>query len=152
MTRILMVCLGNICRSPLAEGILRHQANEAGLALEIDSAGTSGWHAGDPPDPRSQESALQHGIDISQQRSRPFEPADFDRFDHILVMDTSNYRDVIAQSTTSTERDKVSLILNYLEPDSNRSVPDPYYGGPDGFEQVYQLLDAACDRFLKHLR
>ncbi|MCC6462026.1 MAG: low molecular weight phosphotyrosine protein phosphatase [Saprospiraceae bacterium] len=145
--RILMVCLGNICRSPLAEGILKQKIHEQGLNWTVDSAGTGFWHAGELPDRRSILVARQHGIDITDQRARQFQPADFDRFDHILVMDVHNFQDVTRLAAADTQREKVELILNFLHPGDDLSVPDPYYDD-NGFEEVFQMLDAACDRFI----
>lgn len=146
--KVLMVCLGNICRSPLAEGILQHKALERGVEMEVDSAGTSGYHEGELPDPRSMEVAKKHGIDLSNQRSRLFIAEDFDRFDRIFVMDTSNRRNVAALARNDYDLAKVELMLNVSHPEMDMSVPDPYYGGDSGFDNVYGLLDEACDRFL----
>lgn len=146
--KVLMVCLGNICRSPLAEGILQDKINQKGLNWTVDSAGTGGWHAGEGPDPRSVATAFERGIDISMQRARKFRMSDFETFDHILVMDASNYTDVIHLTTNAAHRAKVELILNYLHPGRNKQVPDPYYGGPAGFDLVYEMLDAACEAFV----
>ncbi|WP_420379720.1 low molecular weight protein-tyrosine-phosphatase [Gilvibacter sp.] len=143
-TRILMVCLGNICRSPLAEGIMRAKLFGRNN-YEIDSAGTGGWHVGDPPDPRSVAIAKQMGLDITGQRGRQFQATDFDRFDHIFVMDNSNHRDVLKLARTEHDKHKVSLILDTLFPGENVDVPDPYYGGNDGFAKVYDMLDQACE-------
>lgn len=143
-TRILMVCLGNICRSPLAEGIMRAKLF-GNSEYEVDSAGTGGWHVGDPPDPRSIAIARQNGLDISNQRGRQFKASDFDNFDHIFVMDNSNYRDVIRMAPSEADKQKVSLILDSLFPGENVDVPDPYYGGDDGFANVYDMLDQACE-------
>jgi protein-tyrosine phosphatase len=141
MTKILMVCLGNICRSPLAEGIMRSKLSSTHFF--IDSAGTSGFHSGNAPDPRSIEVAQKNGLDISQQKSRPFRAYDLEEFDVIFVMDKSNYRDVIRHVQNEDERQKVKLILNY--PNSEKEeVPDPYYGGKNGFDHVYNLLEEAC--------
>lgn len=141
MTKILMVCLGNICRSPLAEGIMRSKLSSTHFF--IDSAGTSGFHSGNAPDPRSIEVAQKNGLDISQQKSRPFRAYDLEEFDVIFVMDKSNYRDVIRYVQNEDERQKVKLILNY--PNSEKEeVPDPYYGGKNGFDHVYNLLEEAC--------
>lgn len=146
--RILMVCLGNICRSPLAEGIMKHKARKAGLDWTLDSAGTSFWHIGDPPDSRSVATARKHGIDISEQRGRQFQVADFQKFDHIFVMDTQNLRDVLRLADTDEQRAKVSLMLDQTHPGQQRSVPDPYHDD-DGFEAVYEMLDVACAAFVK---
>lgn len=134
---ILMVCLGNICRSPLAEGILRTKLT---TDFFIDSAGTGGWHAGQSPDERSIATARNYGIDISNQKARKFTVSDFDTFDHIFVMDQSNYKDVLNLAPDDVAKSKVALILG-----PSKEVPDPYYGGQDGFEKVYQLLDQACE-------
>jgi protein-tyrosine phosphatase len=142
--KILMVCLGNICRSPLAEGILQHKVNERGLDWEIESAGTSGFHSGEKPDKRSIRIAKENGIDISQQRSKQFRARDFEVYDIIYVMDSSNYQDVIKHAQSDEERAKVKLIMNELEPGININVPDPYYG-EFGFENVFTMLDKACN-------
>jgi len=142
-TKILMVCLGNICRSPLAEGIL--QSKLPFDKFIVDSAGTGGWHAGEKPDKRSIETAKNRGLNISNQKARQFKVSDFDIFDYIYVMDMSNYKNVLALSQNDIQKQKVKLILNELFPNENVEVPDPYYGGQDGFEQVYDMLDKACD-------
>lgn len=144
--KILMVCLGNICRSPLAEGILKAKIGSKGLDWEVDSAGTSAWHIGDPPDPRSIEIARTNGIDISSQKARQFKYQDFETFDLILVMDSSNYNNIKSMAKTDSQVAKVKLILNFSQPGSNRKVPDPYYD--DNFEAVYHLLDMACEALL----
>ena len=141
MTRILMVCLGNICRSPLAEGILRSKVNQQ---IRIDSAGTGGYHVGELPDRRSIAVAKKNGIDITDQRCRKFVVDDFDLFDLIYVMDRSNYEDVLALARTDHDRSKVKMILDELFPDEYVDVPDPYYGGDRGFDNVYMMLDKAC--------
>lgn len=146
-----MVCLGNICRSPLAEGIMQHKAREAGLNWIVDSAGTGFWHVGELPDSRSVTTAWQHGIDLTGQRARQFQAADLERFDQIFVMDTHNYRDVLRHAKSDEQRAKVDLILNQIHPGQDRSVPDPYYDD-EGFEIVFQMLDAACQEFVdRHL-
>ncbi len=147
-----MVCLGNICRSPLAEGILQHKATQQGLKLEVDSAGTISRHEGELPDVRSIEVAKNYKIDITNQRSRPLKKPDFEEFDLIYVMDASNYSDVIALTETDEQRAKVKMILNEVHPNENRKVPDPYFGGDEGFENVYQMLDEACDKIIKNLK
>lgn len=146
--RILMVCLGNICRSPLAEGILKHKVQQQGLGWTIDSAGTGNWHAGDLPDHRSIATARKYDIDITDQRARQFRSTDFERFDRIFVMDTQNRRDVLRLAQNETDRAKVQLILDLTHPGQDRSVPDPYYDD-DGFEEVFRMLDAACDKLLQ---
>lgn len=146
---ILMVCLGNICRSPLAEGIMRSKLSED---FVVDSAGTGGWHAGELPDKRSITTAKTKGIDITNQRARQFKIADFTTFDYIFVMDNSNYKDVIALAPNEEAKSKVKLILNELFPNENVDVPDPYYGGQEGFENVYNMLDQACEEIAKKLK
>lgn len=144
--RILMVCLGNICRSPLAEGIIKEKFSKHGITAEVDSAGTAAYHVGEPPDERSREVAAKHGIDISGQRARQFEVSDFDRFDKIYAMDSQNFSNIAALARNNNDLDKVDMILNESYPGENRQVPDPYYGGKNGFEKVYQMLDEACEK------
>jgi protein-tyrosine phosphatase len=151
MENVLMVCLGNICRSPLAEGILRKKFDLLGINGKVDSAGTGAYHVGERPDFRSQDIAGRHGIDISNQRARKFVRDDFDRFDAIYAMDRSNYSDIISLARSKKEMDKVHLILNTIYPGENRQIPDPYYGGKDGFLNVYNMLDAACDVIAKNI-
>ena len=137
-----MVCLGNICRSPLAEGIMRSKISNDFI---VDSAGTGGWHAGELPDKRSISTAKNRGLDITSQRARQFKISDFETFDYIYVMDNSNYKDVMALAPNDEAKSKVKLILNELFPNENVDVPDPYYGGQDGFENVFDMLNEACD-------
>ena len=141
--KILMVCLGNICRSPLAEGILASKLPKDKFL--VDSAGTGHWHVGRQPDERSIATALKHGIDISNQKGKHFTPVFFDEFDYIYVMDNSNYDDVIFLAKTEAHKAKVKLILEELFPDDNVDVPDPYYGLQNGFDMVYEMLDEATD-------
>lgn len=149
--KILMVCLGNICRSPLAEGILKHKAQQEGLGWQVDSAGTGSWHIGELPDPRSVAIARKYGIDITDQRARQFRATDLDQYDLVLAMDSSNYRDILSKANTDTQRKKVELILNFSQPGFNGNVPDPYWDD-NGFEQVFQMLDEACEQLLINLR
>lgn len=142
--KILMVCLGNICRSPVAEGILRHLATEKELEIEVDSAGTSGYHKGEAPDSRTQKNASKNGVDLSMLRSRQFTPADFENFHCIYVMDQSNYGDVLQLAKNDGQKNKVKLLLNEVFPNENKSVPDPYYGGEKEFEEVFQMIKSAC--------
>ena len=137
-----MVCLGNICRSPLAEGIL--QSKLSSQSFFVDSAGTAGYHVGELPDRRSIEVAKKYGIDITNQRSRKFVKSDFKDFDLIYAMDESNYNNIVSMTDDYNEIQKVKMIMNELYPNENRSVPDPYYGGDQGFENVYRMLDEAC--------
>ena len=141
--KILMVCLGNICRSPLAEGILASKLSKK--KFTVDSAGTGSWHIGHKPDERSIATAKRNGIDISNQKGRQFSTTDFDTFDYIYVMDKSNYEDVIQLTKTLEQEKKVQMILNELFPNENVDVPDPYYGSLEGFDPVYKMLDEACD-------
>ncbi len=142
-TSILMVCLGNICRSPLAEGILKSKVDAT--TYFIDSAGTGGFHIGSLPDKRSISIAKKNHLDITDQKCRQFTVADFDRFDYIYVMDNSNYQDVIDLARNDVDKSKVTLILDPIFPGENVDVPDPYYGGGQGFDTVYKMLDEACD-------
>lgn len=139
-----MVCLGNICRSPLAEGILKSKLS--GLNVVVDSAGTRAWHSGELPDKRSIAVAKKNGIDISDQRARLFLVEDFDKFDKIYVMDKTNYVNVCKLAKSSDYIDKVDLILNECYPDQNLEVPDPYYGGDNGFDDVFEMLNKACNK------
>lgn len=147
--KILMVCLGNICRSPLAEGILAAKLPKNKFV--VDSAGTGPWHVGRSPDHRSIDIAKKHKLDISQQKGRQFKSSDFDVYDYIYVMDNSNYSDVIGLAKNQDQKDKVQLILNELFAGENVDVPDPYYGLSNGFENVYQMLNDACDSIAKKL-
>ena len=142
MTKILMVCLGNICRSPLAQGILKSKLPKN--TFSVDSAGTANYHVGDPPDKRSIAVAKKYGIDILNLKGRQFEVRDFDVFDIIYVMDESNHRNVLALARNEQDKNKVNFILNEIYPNQNYDVPDPYYGGEQGFENVFKMLDEAC--------
>lgn len=148
-TRVLFVCLGNICRSPLAEGVLRHLAAERGVAgaLEVDSAGTSDYHTGEAPDPRMRATAARHGVELTS-RARRIEVADFRRFDHILCMDDANHEALLARGAPP---EKVRLLLTLVPERGVREVPDPYFGGVDGFETVYGLVHGACAALLDEL-
>lgn len=144
MQRILMVCLGNICRSPLAEGVLKSKV--ASKSILVDSAGTAAYHVGNSPDKRSIQIAKTYGIDISEQRARAFSKDDFENFDIIYAMDRSNYNNILRLASSVASKNKVQLLLNESFPGEDREVPDPYYGGKEGFETIYQLIDTACDR------
>lgn len=137
-----MVCLGNICRSPLAEGLLRSKLD--GDKFVVDSAGTANYHIGKAPDERSVAVAKKYGLDISHLKARQFKVSDFNVFDVIYVMDNSNYENVKALARDEKELAKVKFILNEVYPNQNQAVPDPYYGGDDGFEQTYNMLNKAC--------
>ena len=139
-----MVCLGNICRSPLAEGIMQHLADEQGLDWQVDSAGTGNWHVGEGPDKRSTRTAREHGIDIGNQVCRLFHVRDFDEFDHIFVMDNSNYRNVLAMARNDEDAKKVKLLLG------DKEVPDPYYDDAQ-FEPVFQLIEKGCKVLINKL-
>ena len=147
-----MVCLGNICRSPMAEGILKDKLSEHNINAQVDSAATSDYHIGQNPDDRAMANCKKHGIDISQLQGRQFTVDDFDAFDRIFVMDSSNYENVIALARDEEDSKKVQMILNLSQPNTNMSVPDPYFGADDGFENVYQLLDAACNILVEELK
>lgn len=147
--KILMVCLGNICRSPLAEGILASKLPKE-LFL-VDSAGTGNWHVGHLPDQRSIDVAKKNKLDITNQKGRQFNVGDFDEFDYIYVMDNSNFRDVQSLARTEEDKAKVKLILNELFPNENVDVPDPYFGISNGFDNVYKILDETCNVLAERL-
>lgn len=150
--RILMVCLGNICRSPIADGLLRHKVKQHGLDVFVDSAGTAGFHIGAAPDSRMCATAKNRGVSIDDLQARQFQTADFDRFNLIYAMDESNQSDILKMARDERDRDKVRLILNEIYPGENKSVPDPYYGGDQGFEDVYDMLDAATTKIINDLK
>ncbi|MEZ4838726.1 low molecular weight protein-tyrosine-phosphatase [Flavobacterium sp.] len=147
--KIIMVCLGNICRSPLAEGILSAKLPENDFF--VDSAGTGHWHVGNPPDNRSILTAKKNGIDITHQRGKLFKPSFFQEYDYIYVMDTNNYADVIAMAKSEADKKKVQLILDELFPGENVDVPDPYNGMQSNFDQVFEMLDEACESIANKL-
>ncbi len=154
MVKVLFVCLGNICRSPLAEGVMKSVVEREGEAdlFAIDSAGTGGWHVGEPPDARMIRTAESHGVDISHLKARTFSEADFNQFDIILAMDSDNLHTIERLRSSSTT--PVQLFRSY-DPESgsgDRDVPDPYYGGADGFENVYQIVARTCDQLFQTLR
>jgi len=150
--KILFVCMGNICRSPMAEGYFRHLlATRAGhLDITVDSAGTHGYHAGSPPDPRAQDAASRRGIDISKLAARDVVEADFDLFDYIIAMDQDNLADLLEKSDP-VYHDRIGLFLNYSQAHEGMDVPDPYYGGTTGFERVLDLIEKAADGLLTEL-
>jgi len=149
---VVFVCLGNICRSPLAEGAFRAHVDAAGLGerFHIDSAGTGRWHVGEPPDPRSVSEARAHGVDIGRQRGRQLVRADFERFEHVVVMDDSNRRDA-SKLADGAARGRLSRLLDEI-PGGVREVPDPYYGGEDGFAHVWDLVHGATAALLDRIR
>ncbi|MDT7833015.1 low molecular weight protein-tyrosine-phosphatase [Flavobacteriaceae bacterium S356] len=149
MKKVLMVCLGNICRSPLAEGILKSKVDAS--KVFVDSAGTAAYHVGELPDPRSIQVARKYHIDLTDQRARKFTIEDFDEFDHIYAMDQSNYYNILSLARTEEDNAKVKMILNESHVGQDREVPDPYYGGDRGFENVYTMLDEACEIIKVHL-
>ena len=147
--KILMVCLGNICRSPLAEGILKNKSQH--LNIQVESAGTAGYHIGNPPDIRSVEIANEYGVNLNNQRARQFTKTDFKNFDIIYAMDKQNYADIISLASNQKEREKVRMILNEVNPGEFKSVPDPYYGGENGFKEVYEILNKACKQIILNI-
>lgn len=150
---VLFVCLGNICRSPTAEGIFRRKVKEAGLDAEvlIDSCGTGSWHIGNPPDERALAYAATQGIDLSGLRARKLSAADYSRFDYVIAMDMRNLKTIKARAPKSATA-RISLLLDFDPHSPTREVPDPYYGGEDGFRRVYTLVNNACDRLLDDIR
>jgi protein-tyrosine phosphatase len=151
-TKVLMVCLGNICRSPMAEGLLRHKVRQLNLEVETDSAGTAGYHIGSKPDQRMIDTAAQFGVDISDLRARQFNVNDFDEFDFIFAMDQENQFNIQKLAKNETQRDKVKLLLEYVNYRNFTEVPDPYYGTKKDFEFVYNMLDEATETLLKTLK
>ncbi|MCH2080956.1 MAG: low molecular weight phosphotyrosine protein phosphatase [Saprospiraceae bacterium] len=148
--KILMVCLGNICRSPLAEGILKEKIKIQGLDWEVDSAGTGSWHVGEKPDRRSIAIARQHHINLTDQRARQLKATDLDSFDLIIGMDRSNRNNIIKLSTNAQQEKKIHLIMDFIYPNQEIEVPDPYYDR-DGFEEVYEMIDKATDAMIEKL-
>ena len=144
-----MVCLGNICRSPLAEGVLKHKAKIAGLNWQIDSAGTNGYHVGEAPHHLSQKVAQLNGIDICEQRARKFVKEDFDHYDKIYAMADDVVDDIKRIAKDKYNPEKVDLFLNELRPGKNLSVPDPWYGPEPGYHEVYKLIEQTCDAIVK---
>jgi protein-tyrosine phosphatase len=151
--RVLFVCLGNICRSPLAEGVFRDKVRAAGLSdrIEIDSAGTGGWHVGEPPDRRMIATARGHGVDLSAQRARQFVDTDLADSDHILAMDKSNLHDILYLDEGQDFGQRVTLFRQWDPEPGTYEVPDPYYGGPEGFEEVYRMVDRTAENLLQGL-
>lgn len=153
MVNVLFVCLGNICRSPTAEGVFRGLVRAEGLSdvIATDSAGTSGWHIGAPPDERAQEAALRRGIDISDLRGRKSLAQDFHDFDYVLAMDRQNFR-ALSDLAPAGAENRLHMFLSFAPEVGQSEVPDPYYGGDDGFEQVLDMIEAASAGLLAHIR
>ncbi|MBK6343873.1 MAG: low molecular weight phosphotyrosine protein phosphatase [Flavobacteriales bacterium] len=149
--RILLVCLGNICRSPMAEGVLRHLAQERGIAITTDSAGTGDYHVGEPPDRRAQAAMRKQGMAINDLRARQFTQADFDRFDLLLAMDAENLRNMRRLAPSPEHASKAMLIMDHAPHHPLREVPDPYYGGDEGFDEVFRMLKEASNQLLDGL-
>lgn len=144
MQKILMVCLGNICRSPLAEGIMLKLIKENNINMRVDSAGTSNYHIDEAPDLRTILNAAKHDVDLKPLRARQFKISDFEKFDKIYVMDKSNMSNIRSLATNEGQKAKVDLLLNASNPGMNLEVPDPYFGGEQGFEDVFQMVYKAC--------
>lgn len=143
---ILFVCLGNICRSPMAEGILKKIFREKALKGKVESAGFESFHINEPPDPRAVQVAANHGIDISKKQARLFRKVDFDHFDHIYVMDTQNMNDVKDLARKEVDLQKIDYLMNVIEPGSNKVIPDPYLSGLEDCEKVFELMEKACQK------
>ena len=146
--KILMVCLGNICRSPIAHGVMQHLITKNKLPWSVESNGTNGLHTGEAPHKFSIKVCKQHGIDISKQVSQEFKVADFEHYDVIYVMANDVYNDVLKVATSTQQMQKVKLFLNELYPNQNRDVTDPWYGGEDGFTEVYTIINDGCDKII----
>ena len=147
--KILMVCLGNICRSPLAEGILQHKVNEAGLPWKVESAGTNSYHIGEPPHHLSQKVAQLNGINICDQRARRFKPSDLEEYDLLYAMSKDVIDDMKTMAGNNWQQEKVKLLMDELHPGQQKDVPDPWYGPEPGYHEVYKMIEAACDKILK---
>ncbi len=152
MKKILMVCLGNICRSPLAEGILREKVKAAGLDVEVHSAGTAAYHVGESADQRSINVAMKNNINIRNHTGRQFQVSDFDDYDMVYAMDVSNYSDILGKARNDSDRAKVKMLMNELYPGQDIDVPDPYFGGSRGFDDVFSMIDKACDVIIDNLK
>ena len=145
MRKILMVCLGNICRSPMAEGIVRDQFAKQNIHIQVDSAGIAAYHVGEGADSRAKAELRKHSIDISKERAQKFIPSHFDEYDLIYAMDEQNYRDIISQARNKNDEEKVDMIMNISIPGENISVPDPYYDGDEGFVDVYKMIKSSAE-------
>jgi len=151
---VLFVCMGNICRSPTAEGVFKHVVKQAGMQDEIiiDSAGTHAYHIGESPDKRSQAKARENGVDLSRQRARKAITEDFERFDYIIAMDRSNLEDLKHLASTQEQHQKISLFMDYADNWNNTEVPDPYYGGSNGFQEVFDMVTSASQGLLEQIK
>ena len=151
---VLFVCMGNICRSPTAEGVFRHVVKQAGMQdkVMIDSAGTHAYHIGESPDKRSQAKAKEQGVDLSKQRARKALAEDFEHFDYIIAMDRSNYEDLKRLISNQEQAQKLSLFMDYADNWNNTEVPDPYYGGSNGFQEVFDMVTSASEGLLEHIQ
>jgi protein-tyrosine phosphatase len=152
MIKILMICLGNICRSPMAEGIMKSKIMQHGLNAEVDSCGTANYHVGDSPDYRAQKTLKNQQIDISSHLGRQFQVEDFDKFDFIYTMDESNHNNILALARNAADQQKVKMILDEIYPGKNLDVPDPYYGSLSDFQSTFNLLDEACDAIVDKVK
>jgi len=152
MKKILMVCLGNICRSPMAEGIVKHEFAKNGIDIQVDSAGTAAYHTGESADERGQAELAKHGIDISDERATKLSPYHLEEYDMIYAMDRQNYADILALCKDDKEREKVDMFMNIAHPGKFISVPDPYYGGKEGFAEVYKMLKESAEALVKKIK
>jgi protein-tyrosine phosphatase len=151
MVKILMVCLGNICRSPIAEGVMRQKIEEYGLDAQVNSCGTASYHIGETPDYRGIQTMHNYGIDISQHQGQQFAVTDFDAYDLIFAMDTNNYSNLVAKARNNNDKEKIKLLMDETHPGQQKVVPDPYYGGLEDFEETYSLVEDACEHLAKRL-
>ena len=151
MVKILMVCLGNICRSPMAEGVMRQKIKDYGLDAQVNSCGTASYHIGEAPDYRGIKTLHNYGIDISQHQGQQFSISDFDAYDLIFVMDTRNYSNIIAKARNKNDKEKITLLMDEIYPGQQKVVPDPYYGDIEDYEETYALVEGACEHLAKRL-
>ncbi len=149
--KILMVCLGNICRSPMAEGVMRQKIEKYNLDADVDSCGTAAYHIGESPDSKGIQTLHNYDIDLSQHQGRQFQVTDFDKYDLIFAMDTDNYSNLIEKARNLKDEEKIKLLMDETYPGMQKIVPDPYYGGLDDFEETYALVDNACEHLARKL-